>query len=56
MSLHLLDPGTLFALGLVVLLCLLGLAANLYGTDSRPPESTDRGPSEPLGHNSGHHV
>lgn len=56
MSLPLVDPGTLFALGPVVLLCLLGLAANFRGADSRPSESADRGPSEPLGHNVGHHV
>jgi hypothetical protein len=56
MSLSFPDPGVLVALGPVVLLCLLGVAANLYGSDSRPTESTDRDPSGPLGHSTGHHV
>lgn len=52
MSLTLVDPGTLFALGLIALVCLLGAAADRYGADSRPSESTDRRPSGPLGHHS----
>ncbi len=53
MNLPFLDPGFLLVLGLVVL-CLLGFAANAYGADSQPSESSDHGPSQPLGHK--HHV
>jgi hypothetical protein len=52
MSLPLVDPGILFALGFIVLVCLLGAAADRYGADTRASESTDRRPSGPLGHHS----
>lgn len=40
MSLPLPDPGFLVALSLVLLLGVLGLAADRYGCDSRPIEMT----------------
>ncbi len=52
MELFSIDPGLLLALGLIVLLGLLGAAAERYGADSRSLEPADSPPFGTIEHHS----